>query len=144
MTRIDDGHPTLISFAGEGSGLVGVQMWEKEVTPPGIEGGGANDTTTMRNATWRTKAPKQLISLTDAGITIAYDPSLYDEMVAMVNVNQEIVVTFPDSSSLTFWGWIDTFTPNAIVEGEQPTADVTVIPSNQNAAGVETAPSYSA
>jgi len=140
MSRIDDGHSTTISFAEDSS----VQMWEKEVTPPGIEGGGANDTTTMHNSVWRTKSPKKLKSLTDASFTAAYDPAVYDEIVAMLNVNQLITVTFADSSTLAFWGWIDVFKPNAAVEGEQPTAEVTIIPSNQNGSGVETAPVYSA
>jgi hypothetical protein len=140
MARIDDGFATLISFAEDSD----VQMWEKEVTPPGVSGGGENDTSTMRNTTWRTKAPKGLISLSEASFSAAYDPAVYDEIVAMVNVNQLITITFPDSSTLVFWGWIDDFVPGANVEGEQPTADVTIIPSNQNGSGVETAPVYSA
>lgn len=139
--RLDDGHPTTISFTGGfTAGAGALLMYEKELTPPGIEGGGANDTTTMRNSTWRTRSPKKLITLADAGIVVAYNPEVFDEMVAMVNVNNEITITFPDGSTLAFWGWIDSFVPNACVEGEQPTADVTIVPSNQNAAGVETAP----
>lgn len=142
MGRIDDGHQTLISFSAGLSSIGGsLKMWEKEVTPPGIEGGGANDTTTMRNTTWRTRSPKQLVTLADAGITVAYDPDLYTDLVDLVNVNQEIEITFPDGTVLRFWGWIDTFVPNAIVEGEQPTADMTIIPSNQDTDGSEVAPS---
>lgn len=140
MSRIDDGHPTTISFSADSS----VSIWEKEVTPPGMEGGGANDTTTMHNSTWRTKSPKKLVTLSECSFTAAYDPATFDEMLAMLNVNQQITVTFPDSSNLTFWGWLDEFKPGAIKEGEQPTADVTIIPSNQNSSGVETAPVYAA
>lgn len=140
MSRLDDGFATLIEFAEDSD----VQMWEKEVTPPGVSGGGENDTSTMQNTTWRTKSPKGLISLVEAGAVVAYDPAVYDEIIAMVNVNQQITITFPDDSTLVFWGWIDEFTPNAAVEGEQPTAELKIIPSNQNAAGTETAPSYTA
>jgi len=139
MSRIDDGFPTLIAFSA-GMSSAPLEMWEKEVSPPGMEGGGALETTTMRNITWRTKSPKQLISLADASLVVAYDPEIYNELLGMVNVNQSITITFPDGEVLTFWGWIDVFSPNAIVEGEQPTADITIIPSNQNATGVETAP----
>lgn len=138
--RIDDGYATLIGFSEDSD----VQMWEKEVTPPGVSGGGENDTTTMQNTTWRTKSPKGLISLSECSLVVAYDPAVYDEIVAMVNVNQQITITFPDDSTLVFWGWIDEFTPSANVEGEQPTAEVKIIPSNQNDSGVETAPIYSA
>jgi len=140
MGRIDDGFATLISFDADSD----VQMWEKEVTPPGVSGGGENDTSTMRNTAWRTRAPKGLITLSESSFSAAYDPAVFDEIVAMVNVNQEITITFPDNSTLVFWGWIDEFTPGANVEGEQPTADVTIIPSNQDAAGAEIAPVYSA
>ena len=140
MARIDDGFATLIEFSEDSD----VQMWEKEVTPPGVSGGGENDTSTMRNTAWRTRSPKGLKTLSNSSFVAAYDPAVYDEIVAMCNVNQQITVTFPDDSTLTFWGWIDEFTPNAAVEGEQPTAEVTIIPSNQNASGTETAPVYAA
>ncbi len=140
--RIDDGHPTTIAFSAGSSGVTFL-MYEKEVVPPGVSGGGENDTTTMRNTTWRTKAPKSLKTLLPGSFVGAYDPAVLDEIVAMANVNQSIVLTFPDDSTWTFWGWIDEFVPNTIVEGEQPTANVTIIPSNQNASGVETAPVYS-
>jgi len=140
MSRIDDGFATLIEFAEDSD----VQMWEKEVTPPGVSGGGENDTSTMRNTTWRTRSPKGLITLSESSLTVAYDPAVYDEIISMVNVNQQITITFADESTLVFWGWIDEFTPGAAVEGEQPTAEVKIIPSNQNAAGTETAPTYSA
>lgn len=140
MARLDDGHSTTIAFSADSS----VNFWEKEVTPPGWSGGGANDTTTMRNSTLRTMSPKQLKTLSEASFTAAYDPVVYDEIKAMINVNQQITITFPDSSTLLFWGWIDEFTPNANVEGEQPTAEITIIPSNQNASGAETAPTYTA
>jgi len=140
MPRIDDGHPTKIGFAEDAD----VAMWEKEVTPPSVEGGGENDTTTMHNLIWRTKAPKKLKTLGESSFTAAYDPAVYEEVITMLNTNQLITVTFADGSTLAFWGWIDSFTPGAAVEGEQPTVDVTIIASNQNDSLVETAPVYAA
>lgn len=138
--RLDDGHATLITFAN----IPTIRVYEKEVTPPGASGGGENDTTTMRNNTWRTRAPKKLKTLSPASFTVAYDPQVYQDIADQLNKNQAITISFPDGSSLTFWGWIDEFTPGAIVEGEQPTADMTIIPSNQDASGAEIAPSYTA
>jgi len=124
-----DGFSTTISFSGAGSS-VDIYMEEKEVTPPGLAGGGAIDTSTMRNTTYRTSVPKSLIGGSPSSFTGAYDPDLLTEILSALNVNQEIVITYPDDSTLTFWGWIDEFTPNALVEGEQPTASITIIPSN--------------
>lgn len=138
MTIMNDGHSTLVTFSADSS----VALKEKEVTPPGVSGGGENDTTTMHNTTWRTRQPKQLVTLSECSFVAAYDPAVYDEIIAMINVNQQITVEFPDGSTLVFWGWIDEFTPNRHVEGEQPTAEVTIIPSNQNNSGAETAPNY--
>jgi len=140
MARIDDGFATLITFSEDSD----VSFWEKEVTPPGMSGGGENDTTTMRNTLWRTRAPKSLITLTESTLVAAYDPAVYDSILSMINVNQQITITFPDDSTLVFWGWLDEFTPGNVVEGEQPTATVKIIPSNQNGSGVETAPIYTA
>ena len=143
MPRLDDGFSTTIDFADFPS-LGGLVMWEKTVTPPGVSGGGANETTTMRNTALRTNAPKKLKSMGEGGATVAYDPAIYTTLFAAVNVNQLITINYPDGSNIQFWGWLDNFEPSEIVEGEQPTADLTFICSNQNAAGEETAPVYNA
>lgn len=137
---LDDGYQTLISFAQDPD----VLLREKEVTPPGIDGGGEIDTTTMQNDTYRTKFPKALITLSPASLVATYDPAVYPEIIALVNVNNLITVTFPDGDTLAFWGWLDKFNPGANTEGEQPTADVEIIPSNVNDSGVETAPVHAA
>ncbi len=137
--RVDDGFSTLIEFSANTS----IKLWEKSVTPPGVSGGGANETTTMRNTEWRTNSPKKLKTLTEGGAQCAYDPAVFPEIVAMVNVNQEITITFADGDTLTFWGWLDEFIPGEIVEGEQPTAEIKIIPSNQDNSRVEQAPIHS-
>ncbi len=142
MGRLDDGYQTLLTFSAASSGVE--VFWEKEVTPPGIDGGGPNDTSTMRNSVYRTNSPKNLITLTAGSFTAAYDAAILDELIAMVNVNQAITVTFPDDSTWVFWGWINEASPGALVEGEQPTIDITIEPSNQDAAGDEIAPVYTA
>lgn len=136
MARIDDGFSTTIAFALDSA----VQFFEKEVQPPGIAAGGAIDVTTMLNTTFRTMAPKKLVTLTEASLVVAYDPLVYNEILAMIGQIQQITVTFPDGVTIIFFGWIDEFTPAALVEGEQPTADVTIIPSNQDVSLVETGP----
>lgn len=147
MTIMNDGYQTTIEFTSaemDSQANLLTLMEEKEVTPPGVAGGGANDATTMRNIEYRTMAPKVLKTLTEAPFVVAYDPELYNEMVAMINDNQLITITFPDTATLAFWGWIDSFTPNAQVEGTQPTANVVIIPSNQdgNNDNAEIAPVY--
>lgn len=136
MNIVNDGHATLISFSLNAE----IKFHEKTVTPPGMDAGGSNDTTTMRNSTFRTRQPKKLITLSDASAKVAFDPLVITQIQAMIGKNQEITITFPNDETLVFWGWLDKFTPSEFVEGEQPTADITIIPSNQNESGVETAP----
>lgn len=128
---MDDGFSTIIELL-----TTGVTLYEKTVTPPGVDGGGEVDTTTMRNTTWRTRWPKKLKTLSEASVTAAYDPADFDTLNDAINVNQQIKVTFPDDGgtrvTVTFWGWLNTFTPGENTEGEQPTAEFSFIPSNQD------------
>jgi hypothetical protein len=136
MARLDDGFSTTISLTGANT-----TFWEKSVTPPGLDGGGSIDTTTMRNTAWRTFAPKSLVTMSEMSLTVAYDSSKVADITDL-NVNQQIVVTFPDASTLTFWGFVNTFAPGELAEGEQPEAEITIIPTNRDNASppVEVAP----
>ena len=136
MARIDDGFSTTITLSGNTS----ISLWEKEVVPPGIIGGGPIDTTTLRNTTWRTAKPKQLKTVGNSTVVAAFDVSVYEEIVALTNINQRITVNFPDDSALQFYGFIDEFSLNPIVEGLQPTALMQMVPTNTNDAGSEVAP----
>src|SRR5687767_5157330 len=140
MGRLYDGFSTRISFADNPT----VLFYEMTVTPPGVQGGGENDTTTMRNTSLRTRMPKKLKTMSPMSATVAYDPQALDDCFAMVNVNQLITVEFSDGSTWQFWGWLDELTPGEITEGAQPEADVTIIPSNMNDSQVETAPIFTA
>lgn len=139
--RMDDGFSTLITLGNAPT----VKLYEKEVTPPGIQGGGPIDTTTMRNIEWRTASPKKLKTASQITLTVAFASGAIPIMRDQVGVNQQITVSFPDGSSLTIWGWVDEFTPGAFTEGEQPTATVTIQPSNHDNAQPpeEVAPLYS-
>lgn len=136
--RLDDGFSTIITFTN----IPTVKLYEKEVTPPGMTAGGPIDTTTMRNTTWRTMAPRQLKSLTQISTTVAFATEAIPLVQEQIGVNQEITVTFPDNSTIVFFGWIEEFTFGAFTEGEQPTATLTIQPGNIDTGGDEVAPAY--
>lgn len=138
MAQLRDGHPTRLFF----DNAPNIHLWVKSCTPPGIDGGGENDTTTMENERWRTRQPKVLITLTPLSANVAYDPVIYDEILSVINVNQIITVEFSDGSTVSFYGWLNSFTPGEHSEGEQPTADIEVIPSNQDNSFNEVDPNY--
>jgi hypothetical protein len=134
-TVLTDGFKTTISFGGT------AVEW-KDIQPPGFSAGGGIDTTTHTNDEWRTMAPKTLKTLMESGGTVAYDPAQASVITAAIGTNQEFTITFPDDTTCVFWGWVDEFAPDALVEGEQPTANMKIIPSNTDASGDEIAPVF--
>lgn len=147
MAFINDGFRTLIAPVGGDPDLT---LWikEKEVTPPGMDGMPAVDITTMRNIAWRTANPRYLVTLTEFTFLAAYDPIYYQELWAIINVNKLWGIQFPDGSGIRFWGWLQKIIPGVLKEGEQPTAVITMTPSNHDGLGAgqagaqEVAPVY--
>jgi hypothetical protein len=135
---LTDGFKTLLFFDGDNF------VFEKEVTPPGWDGGGPNDITVMENTALRTFYPKKLITLTEAGIVCQYFSETLTELAAVMNVNQDVECLYSDGGSVVFWGWVDKWIPHPIKEGEPPLADLKIHPSNVNASLVETLPVYTA
>jgi hypothetical protein len=124
-----------------------ISFWMKTVTPPGIDGGDAVENTTMHNSTWRTFSPRALATLTEATFTAAYDPNVYYDIVGaggsggILNAEGSITVHFPDGSTLDFFGYLRMFEPDALEEGSQPEATVTIQPTNWDpSAKVEAGP----
>jgi len=138
-SRLDDGFSTKIAFAADAD----VSFWEKTVTPPGIDGGDPIDITNMFNSATRTKAARSLYEVTDASATVAYDPVVIDQILALVNVNGSITVHFPNGDTLDFFGYLRSFTPQENQEGEEPLADIVIVATNvDSSTGAETAPNY--
>lgn len=136
MAYLDDGFSTIVTFAGAST----IKLKEVSVKPPGVDGGGGKDTSTMRNTAIKTMAPGKLKKITDGSMKAAYDPAVFQTILSRVNVNDQITITWPDASTLVFWGWIDSFEPTELVENGRPVADVKFVASNVNSSGVETAP----
>lgn len=131
--RLEDGFSSVVQFTDPlGIELFFETLWEKRLKPPGIDGGGAIDTTTMRNDQKRTKYHKSLSTTTDLVITCAYDTAIYEDIYWHLQQNQLIEFWFSDWSTIQFWGWLDKFDPQELVEGEQPECELTIIPSNQD------------
>ena len=134
---LEDGYRTVVTIAQD----VDISIWEVSVTPPSVEGGDGIDQTTMHNNRWRVALPKNLETLGDCTFNGAYDPDLYNQAISAINVNTTITITFPDGSTLAFYGFLKTFAPDAVVEGTQPRATFTIQASNWDPANdVEAGP----
>lgn len=129
--RLDDGFSSKIAFASD----LTIEFWEKTVKPPGLDGGEKIDTMTMHNVTYRTFGPRQLKTLTDLTIKAAYDPIVYQSILALINVRTTITILFPDGSTLAFYGFLQKFEPDDLEEGKQPEATLTITPTNYDPVG---------
>ena len=139
LTRMEDGFVAHIAPAADAD----ISFWEVSVTPPGIDGGEPINTTTQFNSAWRSMAPRALKTLTPMQVSAAYNPKLYDEILALVNVVTSWTITWPDGATLDFFGFLQTFAPQQIQEGTMPLANITITPTNIDPSdGSETAPNY--
>jgi len=131
-----DGFFTLITFANDPD----IGLWEKSTTPPGQDGGDAIDVTTFHNTTYRTKWPRSLVEITDGSFKAAYDPASWTQILAQINVRQEITVTFNDLSTEAFWGHLKSAIPDEHTDGGQPECTVTFVVDNIDDAYAESGP----
>lgn len=135
-----DGHPTKITIAAD----VNIDFWEKSIQPPGIDGGDPINMTTFFNTTWRVMRPRTLATLTEVSLTALYDPIVYDQIVAIINQETTITITFNDGSTVAFFGFLQTFEPQEVEDGEAPEAEITIQPTNWDASNsVEAGPAVS-
>lgn len=135
--RQEDGHPTFITFSEN----LALNIFERDVQPPGIDGGDEINTTTQHNEDFRTFAPRSLKTLTPHQVVAAYDVIAYSELFVMVNQRQTITITFPNGSQLSFFGYLKTVDPAALVDGEMPLMTLTIVPTNYDPVNcVEAAP----
>jgi hypothetical protein len=139
---IQNGYSTLLSFGAAGGGAISALMRIMSITPPGWDGGGPIDTTSMANNALRTRISKALITMTEMPFTVQYDPILVISLIPFINLNQQISILFPDDSIVTFWGWFNDWKPGENKVDELPVAACSVVPSNQDNNLVEQLPTY--
>lgn len=120
-----------------------ISFFEKVVKPPAVIGGDMINQTTMFNTAWRTKWPKTLKELGPVTGSAAYEPAVFSQIIAQINSNQEITVTFPDTDTLVFYGALTLFDPQDLdqEESDQPIANYEIMPTLLHpTTGAETAP----
>lgn len=140
MKYLTSGFKTTYTFALNGA----VKLKETEVTPPGMDQRGGIDISTMRNTKVKTKAAKPLTEIPDCSATVSYDPNALAQIYAMIGSNQQITVTYPDTTTTQFWGFINKFTPNGMKEDDMPLADLEIVVTNTDLSGNEVAPTWPA
>lgn len=126
MGLLTDGYQCLIEFTQ----LPDVPFREKTVTPPQLDSAGVIDITTMRTQLLREKKPKKLLDTGTMSCEIQWDPVIYDTIgniaTRVLGKNGLIRIEFPDGAMINFFGWVASFKPGALKEGEFAGATIDV------------------
>jgi len=117
--HLTDGHATRVKLV-----TGNIVFYEKSVTPGGTEGGDPIDITTNDNTSQKSQAPRSITSPTSTSATVSYDKADKVAAEARINVLDTVLVTYPDDTTNIRAGWLRSFIPNEMSEGEQPTAAV--------------------
>ncbi len=138
--KMPDGYRSLVTFSKNAY----IQLWERQVKPPGIDGGQKIETTTMHNTAYRTAAARHLKTLDDANMMCAYDPDAITDLLALINDDTgSVTFLFPDASTWCAWGYLGKIEFGDLKEGEFPEATVTIFITNYDKnGGVEAAPVF--
>ncbi|MFA5376328.1 MAG: hypothetical protein WC455_11340 [Dehalococcoidia bacterium] len=134
--KLKDGFSSKLTLAADSD----IEFFEKTVQPPGMDAGEAIETTTMHNTTYRTFTARKLITLTQITINAAYDPAVYTSIVAIIGDETTITVEFADGTTIAFYGFLKSFTPEAMEEGTMPMAAIVIVPTNVDSTGAEQGP----
>lgn len=124
-THLFDGFPSKVSF----SLLPGIDVWEKSVTPFGIDGREPVDQTTMWNQIYTTVAPRRLRTVTPLTMTCTYDPLTWGELNNILNRVQSVSHFWSDGSTMTLWAFVQKVELAELKEGSQPEMTITVVPA---------------
>lgn len=124
-TRLGDGYQTLVTFATAPD----LAIWEESVTPISLEADDPVDISSQHNVTYRTYHTRRLVRGGEMSFTGFFDPAVYVDVASLLNVNTTITVTFPDTSTFCFYGYLKNFKPGELVEGTPPKCTVTIQPT---------------
>ncbi len=137
-----EGFSTTIAIAGVNNGP-GVTFAEIELTTPSVETKEIMQTT-QRNSRVQTKWPALLYDTGKCTVKVAYDPLAYNAILAImtleINRVRNFTVTFPNSGTpsapmfktISFYAFLSSFKPDAMKEGERPTAEIEITLTNMN------------
>lgn len=72
------------------------------------------DISCLSNVTWKSGQNQTLKDCPDIPFTVNFSPATWSNIVAQINVNQQITINFPDSlglGSIKFYGFLQSFLP---------------------------------
>lgn len=125
---IGEGYQVLIVLDGDPD----IEFEEQEVTPPSLMMDEFIDRTTNHNAAVRTKQPSSLYDVGPITATVTYDAMVLNSIKAIIGVNTTCTVVFPNGDAWACYAALKEFKPAAMVRGQQPKAEVVIVPTNMD------------
>ena len=125
MAAFEEGYQCLIESTANPS----VAFYEIEITPLDMSAARYN-VSTQRNTNVHTYAFSQLKDTGSVTILAAWAGEAIDDGKAMLGVNDEWTITFPDGSTEVFYGAMTEFKPSGMKIGDRPTVSITIGSSN--------------
>jgi len=115
-----DGYNIRISLVNQG-----ITVYEKNVTPDGVEGGDPINITTNDNGDFQSFAPRSRKQRTPSQSEVTYNETDLDALDAAVDQSDDILIVWPDDTTRLQSGWLRSNIANQTSEGEQPTTNLT-------------------
>lgn len=138
---LPNGYQALVAFDADPD----FNLWEKEVTPPSLDGGDPVDTQTQHDVQFSTQRPRALTKIDGGQFTAGYDPLVLVDSGAMLNLEQSITWHFPDGSSIAYWGYLKAIKPTGMTDGNMPLCTAEIVITNWDPYNcVIAGPSYTA
>lgn len=128
FARLENGHHSLITFALDPD----LEVYEKAVTPAGMDGGPPIETFDMFRRRWKTMAPRKLITMTPVTMVCNFDPQVFANLLALINKRTTITEMYPNGDTLAYFGYLQKAEKNSHADGTQPEYTLTVIPTNED------------
>jgi hypothetical protein len=136
-----EGYRATVAFSLKAS----LQLWERDLKPPGLDGGNMIDITTQFNNKWRTGFAQSLVKVDPISFTAAYDPDAYTDIINTLLNAKTGSITFwlPSGDSIDMYGYLQKFEPQELKIGEYPMAQCTIEITNYDTANfLEVGPVY--
>lgn len=132
------------SLEAVGTGLTvgSIPLCNVQLSSVGLDGGEPIDNTCLTNTLFVTKQPQALVEVPDIAFTCDYHPEDLALLKAEINKNQELQIVFYGLGTLTYWGYLRSFTPNQVGRGEAWRASGVIVVTNLNGSAIETPPSW--
>lgn len=106
-----------------------ISIWERVVAMPSVDGGEAIDHSDQHNTAWEPVRPRVLKKQQPYTVKGLYDPDLYNQIIALINVETTCTQTLPDGSTLASFGYLQKAEFDPLEKGKEPEVTLTIVPT---------------